>query len=399
MVQKLSFDLAVSLPLFLLGQLASTLLPVASPLALGQDSTAPSAPDRQLRPAPKKKGPALPKRRPPGEPLATTTPIEAAAEPSPYFPPWGRREFDWNIGPLVGLRYEKYPSPLGSVQRTSSELGLRAGLSDISLWPGNPGLALSIEAGQAWGASATVLDAEDGRTTETDDYTRTLAGVKLTAYYQYVRQQLGYQRGRLAYSDKAHTLVQSSEIQHDLGLLVLSWLSVHHTYTYLRAFGATYGDPLLVQHDQWVHTRLFTQFLSLYLDMGPGFTRATEYGLDGAEAAKGQSEDLRFLTGMHLFWKFVAAGQAKYVYHASTEELGTLAGTRLPGEDLNQLSQVVLPEDSMNGMLFLGLRDILYGLSVGWQYNVEILHLSSKGDTKRETRESQGPVVGFVATF
>ena len=359
-----------------------------------KDSSAPSQPQKKLKKKRQTRAPTADQDNTPGP-----TPT-----PSALFPSWTRPGFDWTLGPILGFSFTATTTPeTGTVRTTTLEGGLQAGLTDIPLAPGNPGFGLGAHTAQSWGVINTVKAKDSDVKAEKLSYKRTVGGIDTSVYYRFLRNELGVTRGRIQYYLDEVPPVQSTRIRDDVGLLVLSWLSTHYTYTNLRAHAARYDQVLLAQHDHWVHARFFTSIAQIRFDVGPGFTQATEYTLNeegySREAAQGRTDYIQALTGLHLFWKLGASGQAKYIYNSTEEKLGTLAGVRLPEQELGQRSNVALPEDSVTASFFFGLTDLAYGIGVGWRYNLEILNLGRHEGRERITTKDHGLGLTYSATF
>lgn len=392
---------------------ALALLLVASP-AMGQTkkkkkkkkkdqpaATEPATPEDETAPPSAASPPPTPAQPTP----APATPVAPPRSSNRLFPKWERRGFDWDIAPILAFKAGTNTSGGTTTTSTSAETGVRAGLKDIPLIPGNPGAGAGVKAGVAFGdtAAVTTIDETGEREKSNVKYQRVFGGVSATGYYKFVKQELGFEKAKLEYDDKVKTVVQQIGVDHDLGLLVMTWLSAHHTLNYSRAFNDQASEPFLVMQDHWLHTRIFTDFLQFAFDLGPGATFADEYGYDTAgkheKQATGRTDYFQMLTRFHIFWKLGASGRAKYIYNSSEEKLGGYSGVRLPGDDLDQPSSVTQPEDSFQGSFFLGISDLFYRISVGWRYNVEISNLSEKDGKKKSVTRDSGFGAGFQAAL
>ncbi len=322
---------------------------------------------------------------------------------SAFFPPWGVPGFDWHLAPVAGLRYASDTAADGTTEQTAtSELGARAGLADIPIMPGNPGLGLGIGALEAWGV-VTNGDTANSALPKTVTYKRMVGSVGLTGYYGCLREALTFDRGRIAYSDQGHTLVQTAHGNADTGVLILAWLSGHYTFDYLRVFGEQFNQPLLIQTDHWLHGRVTANLLHFAFDLGPGVTIATETEPSPASgpavSSSGQADYVKAQTSMHLFWKLGASGSAKYYIDSTATDLGTYADTRLPEQDLAQQSDVIEPADSVQAQVFLGLTNVIAGLGFGYHYDLQILNLGRHGGRERLTTRDSGIGMTFAAAL
>ncbi len=322
---------------------------------------------------------------------------------SAFLPPWPTASFDWTVSPSMQVAYGSNEDASGTTKSVTSEVGVHGGLSHITIIPNNPGVAVGADLGYGMGVVNATRELDGETTKSTTHYKRTIGGLHLTAYYGWLKEQIDFSQGRITYDDADKTVVQSTHLRHDLGVLIVSWISTHYTFGYLRGYGKDYQVPLLTQYDHWLHGRAFTSLMHAYIDFGPGYTTATEYSFDqdkdtNSEVAKGSVNYLRLLAGANPFWKLVCDVQAKYFIHASSESLGSLAKTRLPEQSVNeQTPATALPEDSVTATIFTGLRQVVSGLDVGWQTNLAIVNAAS--DRERSTTRTAGPVIGFSAQF
>jgi hypothetical protein len=332
----------------------------------------------------------------PGEDEASETNFDepstaASSGGDPLFPDWSVEPFDWFASPVIGFQLNTLDNDSGTVRTTTLEGGLMAGLEGISVMPGNPGLTWGVGAGAAWGYATSVLsDSGDDRKSSLH-YQRKWGGISATYYYKFFRYKLGLSKGRLNFSEFPDDLVQSFKVNNDFGFLIKNWISAHYTLNYLKAYKDKFDSPFLLETDNWVHTRFFTDVMDFVFDVGPGFTQTTAYDIEGeSEIAKGTTNYFLIKTQMTLFWKVVGVGLGKYAYESSEKFLGTYATTRLPEDQLNEPSTLSIPEDSFQGSFFLGIKDIMFGVGAGWRYNIRVLNASGKNDTERETTKDQG---------
>ena len=139
---------------------------------------------------------------------------------------------------------------------------------------------------------------------------------------------------------------------------------------------------------------MFFNFMSFHLNAGPGFELVDEYGEDEAghriSHGAGRSDYLRADAGLRLVWKLGAAGSWRYVYGASTDELGLYPGFKLPDQSLEDTSRAPVPEDTLTSSVFIGLSDLFGGLGIGWRQNNLVYNLNEKNGKKRESFVAQG---------
>lgn len=317
-----------------------------------------------------------------------------------FFPDWKPVNFDWGIRPILGLQYTKITSDTGDLDTVSSEAGLAAHVQGIPVVPGNKGFYISPSIGKAWGS----MDSKVSGSTKTQSvkYNRTYGGSDFIFYAGFYRHTLGVIRGVKEFSTTGYDKVQTLGITNDFGFLVLNWASAHLTYSYLNAFSDQYSKPFMKEHDYWLHGRLFTSVLSMFLDAGPGFTSAEEFSVASglhSKIADGNIQYLKAITGLHLFWKIGATGHAKYIVSSSEKNLGTYSQTILPDQELNQPRSLAMPEDSLSASAFFGIRNLVAGFGIGWQYNLQILNMSEKNGSEKVTTKDNGFVFTFTASL
>lgn len=316
-----------------------------------------------------------------------------SGQPSGLLPDWPTSDFNWFVGPVIGFKYtDTSADNQPRTKTTTFEGGLTAGLSGIPIVPGNPGFQFAPDAGMAYGYSFATFKNEDDETVKTSShYRRQWIGFGETLYVHWFRYRLDLRYGQLTPTENPENVVKSQKIGNDFGVLILPWLSQHYTLDYLRAYTKDYSDKFLEDYNHWLHTRMFFGFMSFVLDLGPGFTQTTEYDLiSGDKLAKGRTDYFLLRTGLNPFWKFVADGQAKYVYNATEENLGSYSTQRLPEDELSEPTTLSMPEDSFLGSLFLGVKDIAYGIGAGWRQNIQVLNVSRRDGAEKQTIKDQG---------
>ncbi len=321
---------------------------------------------------------------------------------SGVLPDWPTSDFDWYVGPVIGFKYtDTSADNQPRTKTTTFEGGLTAGLSGIPVVPGNPGFQFAPDAGVAYGYNFSTFNDETDRTVRTSShYRRQWLGLGETLYVHWFRYRLDLRYGQLTPSEHPENVVKSQKIGNDFGVLILPWLSQHYTVDYLRAFTKDYSDKFLEDYNHWLHTRMFFEFLSFVWDLGPGFTQTTEYDpAEGDQLAKGRTDYFLMKAGLNPFWKLVADGQAKYVYNATEEDLGSHSTDRLPEDELSEPTTLAMPEDSFLGSLFLGVKDIAYGIGAGWRQNIQVKNVSRKDGAEKETVKDQGLGLYYEVRF
>jgi hypothetical protein len=318
---------------------------------------------------------------------------EAPVSEHAWFPVWQPDRFDWMLQPIIAFKYTQGVNETTGTTRTSTaEGGLAAGLRGIPVVFGNPGYTIGPRAGVAWGYSNSIVKA-DGLSAKTQGshYRRQWAGIDNTVYIKSFRYALNLTRGELLVSEDKDRRIQSFRADNDFGMLLRSWWSVHYSLNHARAYNSGFATPFLVENDHWLHTRFTIDLLEFVFDLGPGFTDVIAWDFQGKEKTGSGSVNYFLLkTRFNPFWKLVGEGVGKYAIDASQKRLGLYANERLPEDDLDEPSSLAMPEDSFLGSMFFGVKDLFFGVGVGWRYNIQILNLAKKGDTERETTRDHG---------
>ncbi len=329
-----------------------------------------------------------------------TAPKASEVQGSGVLPDWPTSSFDWFAGPVFGFKYSDVSADNQPRTRTTTvEGGLTAGLSGIPIVPGNPGLQFAPDAGMAFGFAQSTLKFSDDSTQKLmSHYRRQWIGLGFTTYVHWFRYRLDLRTGKLMPRENPEDGIVTQKMGNDFGVLILPWLSQHYTLNITKGLTADTDYVFLEDYDHWLHTRMFFDFISFVLDFGPGITDTTEK-FEGIDGASGHTDYFLIKLALNPFWKLVADGQAKYVYNSSDERLGTFANTRLPEEELNEPTTLALPEDSFMGTLFLGVKDIVFGIGAGWRQNVQVLNVSRKNGAEKETKRDQGVGLYYEVRF
>ena len=319
------------------------------------------------------------------------------ARPAWLLPDWGAASFDWNIFPVVGFEAQKDLD--SGVAQNTLEFGLQVGLTGVPVVPGNPGLQLAPTVGAAYGLVS--VTPREGKT-QAGDYVRLWAGNNFIMPLKFYRNVLSLRYGHV--KGKLTPVAQSFALADDNAILVLPFFSAHYTYTYTRLFSDSWSQVGLQSNDNWLHTRFFTSVLNAYIDLGPGLTyyRFYDQALTSApEIATARVTDFRLFLGSDIFWKLAASGSFRYVMSADVSDLAQKSGNvRLPTEPIGAPSTLVVqPYDSLIGSAFFGLKNLIGGLSVGYQYNFNAQHFLGKDGKKTKVDKRQGFGVSYETSF
>lgn len=326
--------------------------------------------------------------------------VEAGEESSPsyLFPDWNPDAFDFRIGPVIGYHYRKTEISGVEYETASSEIGLAARVPGIPLFPGNPGVTIEPYATYTWGSRNQKAKAENLNETESTGYRRFWYGGQFKLYLRSFRYALDIGKGAIRNDKELFIDYDADRMENDFGLKVLPFLSAHYTLTNYKLTEEDDSSPTIEEIDHWVHARMQFIPFSLYLDVGPGHTRSTyrthlapNTGL--TKLGTGETDYLKALAGLHIFWKLGASASAKYILDA--DDVGGVldAIDQLPNEALNQRRSLAsLPKGSMEASAFFGLSDLFAGFGVGWQYY--FLEIKGKNGQSQVSRDQ-----GFAITY
>jgi hypothetical protein len=333
-------------------------------------------------PAPRAKvkgGKALPKNAKAAQPAASS-------KPSLFFPDWPAPSFDWWVNPVLGFRYQKNSA---DSYQALTELGVGVGMSGISPEQRNPGASLSPYVGYAIGK---VFEKSIASDTRTGTYHRAWGGLRVPIIVKFYKHTLG-----LSYGQVRGSVVSTRKLggfESDSAFLLLPFWSAHYTFNYEKTATDSWNEKLSDSMDHWFHTRLFTSFLSSYIDVGPGVTVQRTFrdpALENLIRGESTSTYLLGLGGAEIFKGFLGVDlQGKYVFNTKTDTTFMSSSERSPLEDLAAAEKrLTLPADALYASAFIGLQRVVGNLGVGWRYNLHVINLF-EADGKRATEESQG---------
>jgi hypothetical protein len=323
-----------------------------------------------------------------------------AGQTSVLFPDWPADRFDWNLGPILGARARK--TEFGGVKydTVSSEIGLGARVHGIPLLPGNPGITIEPYASYTWGSRSVKSKNQSIDETESTGFNRHWYGGLARFYYKAFRYSLDIGQGKIDHDKNLFVDLSSTRFQNDFGLLILPFLSTHYTLTSYTVKEGKESHSSIEDVDHWLHARVAFPFLNFSLDFGPGHS-STEYSGRVDEVSPMQkitsvdTNYLKALTSLNIFWKLGMSGSAKYIVSAEDKQAIVNNIDQLPNENLAEnKSLAILPKGSLEANLFFGLRQVFAGFGVGWQ--LYYLELNNDKSPKQISRD-QGLVVTYDA--
>ncbi|MBC7658913.1 MAG: hypothetical protein H7249_04325 [Chitinophagaceae bacterium] len=318
------------------------------------------------------------------------------------FPPWTPDSFDWTLGLIAGGRTRSTETDGVKYDTVSSEIGLGARVRGIPVFPGNPGLTLEPYGTYTWGNRSQKAKNESIDKTDSSGFQRNWYGVLARIYYQSFRYSLDIGSGHLTYDDPKFADLKALRISNDFGFLLLSHLSTHYTLTSFTLTEGTNSDPSIEELDHWIHERLAFSLFSSSLDIGPGVTHTTYSGRADAgspfqKIATVDTTYLKALASFNLIWRLGLSGSAKYIL--TSDENSNIPNTinQLPNESLAENRSLAnLPKGSLEASLFIGFRQLIGGLGLGWQ--IYYLELNNDKSPKQISRD-EGLVVTYGASI
>lgn len=326
-------------------------------------------------------------------------PLEDAAM-GVLFPDWNPEGFDWGVGPIAGVRARQTDFNGVRSDVISSEFGLGARIQGIPIVPGNPGMTVQPYASYTWGNRTEKLKEAELSDTESSGFQRAWYGVVGRFYYKFFRYSLDLGAGQINHDKDYFIDVKSQRITNDVAVLVLPFFSAHYTLTHLTVTLSGESKPSIAELDHWLHGRVAFSLFDSSLDFGPGMTSTQYSGRASADApfaeiASVNTQYVKALAAMHIFWKLGASGSAKYI--VSGENKAGLNDTieQLPHEGLAQRKSLAnLPDGSLEAAAFFGIKNLFGGIGVGWQY----YYLEEKTSPKQISR-NQGVALVYEGGF
>lgn len=321
---------------------------------------------------------------------------------SGVFPDWAPDAFDWSLGPVIGVRARATEYDGVKYDSVLSEAGLGARVQGIPIIPGNPGLTLEPYGTYTFGNRTQKEDGADYKDTDSSGFQRFWYGINGKLMWKFFRYSLDIGRGKINFDDKEYQDLTANRISNDFGFMIIPHFSAHYTLTSYQLREDRQSRPAIDEIDHWVHARMSFQTFSTQVDVGPGHTRS-EFAsinlLNGnyEKYATTNTDYLKALASMHIFWKLGLSGYAKYIINATDNRGANDFVDQLPNENLAESKSIAfLPEDSFEGSLFFGLKNLIGGFGFGWQ--IYYLELAQADERKQISRDS-GLVLSYDAGF
>lgn len=346
----------------------------------------------------KKKKKAKARRRPNSQ-------QEPSSGQSAFFPDWPVASFDYDFDPITGFQTQSSSAGGINTLSTYSEIGLGAGLSNIPIPGGNPGVTLSPQAATTFGNITSATEQNGTTNNQSANFQRSTGGLDIHIYYQWFRYRLGVTSGLIDYQnndDAQFADARTIRLINEPAVLILpSWLALL-TVDYSQLWSDDYGHPELKETDTFLHTRKSFELLKLWVDAGPGVSVMQRRDpLNPADPSRsfsytsGQSTYAMATAGAHLFWKIGASMRMKYIIAASSDIDDRFASVLIPDKKVSNPTAVnALPEDTFEQSFSIGASNIFMGLGVVWQYQRTVYGFTAAGDGTREVSNQ-----GYSVTF
>jgi hypothetical protein len=347
--------------------------------------TPPSAPSAETPSAVQRS----PKAR---KPLPANDTSSEAHPPSEslWLPPWPSPSFDWAVQPEIGARYEDN----GDTKSSQMEFGLGLDVQGIPLSPGNPGATLAVNGGYALGNQTQKREEEKAKS---GLYHRLWAGARVPILLGFFKSKPGLRFGQI--NGKLTSLSRTGAFEWDNGVLVLPFFATHYTFDASRLYGKDWTEFYYKQYDHWLSFRFFTPILNARLAFGPAFTQTKVQNLYTVNQTS-----LRALAGSDLFWKLRLTAHSRYILSNEVKDsklLGKSSSSfRSPEKSLNEPDTILTsPRGTWDTTLFLGIKNLIGGLGVGYRYRVQVSDFETENGKRRESREQSGFGVFYEATI
>jgi len=317
------------------------------------------------------------------------------------FPDWVTSEFDYFFNPIVGFASQKFDYPTFSRLITVGELGGTFGLSGIPLVANNPGLGMGASVGSAFGsyqmAEGTKLEWKGSGSA----YQRNFGDGTMTWYGGFFRNQIRIAKASMVYKapDWKASNIQSASIENDAGWRLNENLSAHYRLSLDKAWTESISQSQLTGWDHWFYGQFRFHPLGLLSNFGPGvsFIRQRDFKsiltqsdiLNTSRLGQESSFKMTYVKvvlQMNPIWKLIGVSSTKWNLLSQSTGPQT-AFPRLPQESIYNVKELGLSSDSLSSSNFIGLANLLGGLSVGYQTNLTITNLSDPAQ-KQTTRTS-----------
>ncbi len=326
-------------------------------------------------------------------------PLEDAAS-NLLFPDWSPDAFDWGVGPIAGVRARSTESNGVRSDVLSSEFGLGARVQGIPLAPGNPGATVQPYASYTWGNRSEKLKEAELSDTQSSGFQRSWYGALGRVYYRFFRYSLDLGLGQINHDKDYFIDVKARRITNDFAVLILPFFSAHYTLTALTVTLSTETKPSIDELDHWLHGRVAFSLFDSSLDFGPGMTSTQYSGRASTDApftkiASINTQYVKALASMHIFWKLGASGSARYIYSGQTKDGLDDTIEQLPNEGLAQRKSLAnLPDGSLEASAFFGIKNLFGGLGLGWQY-----YYLEENNSPKQISRNQGVALVYEGGF
>jgi len=301
------------------------------------------------------------------------------------FPSWGTPKFGLSINPHVYYSSSGFRKGKGSIEMNSDfEYGGKISLRGLPVVSGNPGFYLAPHFGYIRNYYSSKLEFWNDNYI-TDSY---LIGSSFLTLYKFIYLDLlidyGWQdfKGR---EDDKHYL----RLMPHLAVKESSYLSTHlkwdHQRYYLKGGGDL--DLKVLLNTVQLFERFSLNFLSWYIDAGPGYSRASLVPEDEFY----RSYFLFAKSHKTFWWNIEFDFEAVYTMCSNFDQ--SVVIPEPPLSSPLEITSYSMPEDSYNVKLYIGKK--IRAITVYYYWSYLVLNWSDKD--KKQATTTQGWV--FRASF
>ena len=255
-----------------------------------------------------------------------------------------------------------------------------AGLRNLPIIPGNPGLYISPEI--AYGKGFRVSEGFD-----TERYDRWWYGGSVTALNGPIKLSLGVHQGIV---DWASSSIDDSKViqgSGNIGVRIIPLLNIHNDMVMRVYYSDEFKDPTSREFNNWLYAHTRMRLFNLSIKAGPGVKFVTFY--NESSKNKGSLSYGKVQGSADIFWKLGMDMHGNYVFNDSLSSFQDRSvSDQLPLQTSNSGAEdVILPKDTLDYTFFIGARNLFDGLTVGWKYNIRILNALERDGDKQVSKE------------
>lgn len=316
---------------------------------------------------------------------------DTEAKSSAWFPDWETGSFDVSIFPLLAFQTTSSKDDSGETLTTSAfEYGVWAAARNIAVIDQNPGLQFTPYAGIARTEMRTTSSAEDFDAAR-DSLTRMWGGVAPTFFYHWYRHVLDVGIGKSVYADSDKEDINLLRARNNLGVRMLSGLSLHFQPTYARLYARTWSDDYYYEWDHWAYLMAQASFLDFHFRIGPGKSTLNYRDRTIGENTRLEAEETYALAdaSFRLFGNLGAEATLKYVFKGVDTLNEAISGIRAPDRSIQE-RHGYYPDETLHYRVFVGK---IVGFGIGVYYDA--VSFKDQETKKRTTEDEWGVSVRY----